>query len=87
MVSTRAKSRSCLAIVCLFALYQIALAQKTLENLSCDFNDDTLCEWSFANGDAQFEAIFNYTNFDYDNEQGLLFYPLLLKINNLKCTF
>ena len=71
MMTERAMLYAKLAVVCLFALYQNALAQKTLENLSCDFNDDTLCQWSFADGDAHFEGIFNYTNFDYENEQGL----------------
>lgn len=58
-----------LVVFNLLALSHSVLAQKVIENLSCDFNEYTLCDWSFG-GDAHFEAIFNYTNYDYDNEQG-----------------
>ena len=68
-----------LSLLLLFiVLYQNVKAQKILENLSCDFNDDTLCDWSF-NGDVHFEGNFNCSSCDYDNEQGLyhFFYVLL----------
>lgn len=43
-------------------------AEIIIEELSCDFNDATLCNWIYhaESGDAQFIPIFNRTNF-YDN--------------------
>lgn len=49
----------------------VILAQKVIENLSCDFNKDTLCNWTYENGEARFEPIFNSTNFDYNFVDGM----------------
>lgn len=63
--------------------FNIVSAQKAIDNLSCDFNDDSVCDWILKtnnenNGETHYlyENVFNLTNNnnnDYyeNNEQGL----------------
>lgn len=49
-----------LAPIILFHIGLVVTGQKILEDLSCDFNDATLCNWVSNDPDAaQFRNVFN----------------------------
>lgn len=42
-------------------------SQNLIEELSCSFHSDDLCNWQFVGGESYtFEPMFNSTNVDYD---------------------